>query len=78
MLDAKIANQTLSVVVVLALIYALYIVQSTVFIFLASVLFAYLLLPAVDAIHKKLLLLPGNWKRRYSRIVALIIVYMVS
>jgi predicted PurR-regulated permease PerM len=69
-IDIRAARATWTVILIASLCFLVYAIRSTLFIFIVSLLFAYLLLPIVDFIDR---LLP--WKR--SRAPALTIVYLI-
>ncbi len=68
--DQRAARQTLTVVVVLALVYALYLARTTIFVFILALLFAYLLSPLVNLINR---ILPN----RKTQVLGLALAYVI-
>ena len=69
-IDRRVARYTFTAAVVLFLLYLVYIVRSTLFVFIVALLFAYLLTPLVNALDR---LLPGQGTRTAALALSYII-----
>ncbi len=73
-LDAKAARATWTVVAIAALLWAVYMIRSTIFVFVIALMFAYLLFPLFDTIDKYL---SRSGARPSARTQALAITYLI-